>query len=673
MKLLSKFFSVSPATIQFLYRDKKLYLRKLLVILPITLWATLFYQLTPLFLKWSVDILTNMEPVIHIGSFQYSFSSVLMAIIVLAGILLAMSLLDVILKFWQQILIYRMDFDLIHAQEDRFTDYLGYFDGAFLESENHMRLSTHIHMKLGTLGNQLTDFIVKLIKIPVGLLALVVVLQLMHTYLLLLIVVVVVVNLVFESYQKVVWRRYELAIGRLEEQKNRIKGWIIFMFARATSNGWLAQLWGVYSDKRNKFADHKVQQAHAQYKIRLVADIFNTFSRFAAICLAGWMIIMGKITLGSFAVFDVYMQRFKSMLEEANGVIQIFFMLRYELFRLDFILNMRPKINRADISDAAIPDVDSISIDNLSFTYPNFYEQEKAYFDDMKARLHMLTGAHKAKNRVEHVILTLKRRSFSIPGKRRMLEEIEEIDKLLQVAEQADPVLLGISHTFKRGKIYGLVGYNGAGKTTLTKLLKRGVDPSAGQIHIGSRNLQTISPEAWRRQISSVQQDSLIWPSMSVRDNLMLGFADQDRLYADEEIWTALEKVGLKDSIKSLDAIIGENIQLSGGEKQLLELARILLEQKPLVILDEGTTQLDPIKESRVIALLNEIKKKSIVLFITHRMTTAAKCDEILVLRNGVLETSGTHKSLLDDPKGNLYKEFWTLQTSSRGDIDITE
>ena len=665
-QLIAKFFSVSPATADFLFVDKKIYLKKILVLLPITLWATLFYQLSPLFMKWSVDALTEQSTQLSFLGLSLNFDSVFKVIIALAVALLSLNLLDIILKYWKDLLLCRLDFDLVHAQEDRFTDFLSHFDGAFLEGENNMRLSTHIHNKLGTLGDELTAFFEKLIKIPIGLLTLVLVLQFMHVYLLLFILGVALVNFFFESYQKNLWRRYELTIGRLEEQKNRLKGWIVFSFSRAHGNGWLNRLWSIYTNKRNQFAAQRIQQSKTKFKVQLASGFFNTFARFAAFSFAGWMIIVGKISLGSFAVFDVYLQRFKDLLEEANLIIAKFFELRFELFRLDFMLNMRPKLDRSNVSDTPVNQVDSVTIKNLSFTYPRFYEEEKAYFDDMKNRLHMLTSDEKVNNPINQFLLQLKRKSFSEYYKQSMTQDIEDIDRLLSNADAAKPVLKGIDYTFSKGKIYSIVGYNGAGKTTLTKLLKRSVDPSEGQVLINDRDLLTIDPETWRGQISSLQQDTLIWPSMSVRDNLLLGIKNKADYPADEMLWAALEQVGLKDEVSELDQIIGENIQFSGGQKQLVELARMILEKNDFIILDEGTTQLDPVKEAGIIKILHEIKKDTIILFITHRMTTAAQSDEIIILQDGQLDASGTHQALLDAPTANLYQTFWNSQRPNK-------
>jgi ATP-binding cassette, subfamily B, bacterial len=113
---------------------------------------------------------------------------------------------------------------------------------------------------------------------------------------------------------------------------------------------------------------------------------------------------------------------------------------------------------------------------------------------------------------------------------------------------------------------------------------------------------------------------------------------------------------------KSLDDLIGEGVEFSGGQAQLLELARILISPRSIIVLDEGTNQLDAIKEAKVMQLIKEYTKESIVIFITHRMTTCLKCDQVLVIENGMLDVIGEPRKLLDSKTPNLFKTFWNVQ-----------
>ncbi|MEI6729611.1 MAG: ABC transporter ATP-binding protein [bacterium] len=250
--------------------------------------------------------------------------------------------------------------------------------------------------------------------------------------------------------------------------------------------------------------------------------------------------------------------------------------------------------------------------------------------------------------------------SLSVWSRKRLEKELKELEDIFGKAAKNELVLKGLNITFEKGKIYSLVGYNGAGKTTLTKLLKRTIDPTRGEILVNGKSLTTVEPLYWKKYLASLEQENFLWESLSIRDNLLLG--QEGKKVSDKEIFKALEKVGLKDKVKDLDAIIGEGVELSGGQNQLLEIARVLIQKKPIVILDEGTNQLDAEKEAKIMALLQEIKQHSIVIFITHRMTTCRNADQILVLENGKLTSQGSPQELLKAKKENLFQKFWKLQ-----------
>jgi ABC-type multidrug transport system fused ATPase/permease subunit len=234
---------------------------------------------------------------------------------------------------------------------------------------------------------------------------------------------------------------------------------------------------------------------------------------------------------------------------------------------------------------------------------------------------------------------------------------------MLEKEGESKEILHSLNLKLEKGKMYAIVGYNGAGKSTLSSLIKRNLDPSSGQILInGDRSLTTIDPTEWKSLISSLEQKSVIWPGISLRDNLLLGATGT---ISDDQMWQALERVGIKDKVSDLDLIYGEGMELSGGQEQLIELARVILQKKPLVILDEGTNQLDAMKEANIINIMNQIKQEAIVIFISHRMTSSSKCDQIIVLDNGRIEAVGGHKELIVDQKTNLYQAMWKLQVEN--------
>jgi ABC-type multidrug transport system fused ATPase/permease subunit len=347
------------------------------------------------------------------------------------------------------------------------------------------------------------------------------------------------------------------------------------------------------------------------------------------------------------------------------------------------LLHIKPKLDLKIQDKPKLKSIDEITLQNLNFTYPKFYEEEKTYFAKMRQRV---GGATKLDDPIKKPIKQTKKgllgsfqkfynwlqnkishQSLSVWRRKNLLKEMGELEKMFAKTEANKVVLEDISYTFKKGFIYGIVGYNGAGKSTLTKLLKRTIDPSEGNILINQKNLKTIDPIYWKNYLASLEQESFLWESLSVKENLLLGLNSKEASkIKDKDLWKALELVDLKDSVNSLDAIIGENQEFSGGQAQLLEIARLYLQQKPIMILDEGTNQLDAVKEQKILNILHEIKQNSIVLFITHRMTTTQKCDEILILDQGKIVASGKPQELLKAKTPNLFQEFWNIQVENK-------
>ena len=162
--------------------------------------------------------------------------------------------------------------------------------------------------------------------------------------------------------------------------------------------------------------------------------------------------------------------------------------------------------------------------------------------------------------------------------------------------------------------------------------------------------------------ISVISQDPFILEGIfTIRDNLLLGVT---HIPSDDEIWNLLDGFGLAEKFRSLrlwlETPIGWDIDLSGGQRQLLVIIRVILQDRQVLILDEGTSQLDAENELRVMKRLLEKIEKKIIIFITHRLSTIKKADIILCLENGRIGDIGTHSELLG--KESLYKKLYEMQ-----------
>ena len=224
-------------------------------------------------------------------------------------------------------------------------------------------------------------------------------------------------------------------------------------------------------------------------------------------------------------------------------------------------------------------------------------------------------------------------------------------------------VLDGVSFTAREGEVTALVGPSGSGKSTCARLAARLWDVTEGTIRVGGVDISTVDPEALLTDYSMVFQDVVLFDD-TVMENIRLG----KRGATDQEVRTAAEAANCGEFIRRLpqgyDTPIGENgAKLSGGERQRISIARALLKNAPIVLLDEATASLDVENETKVQGALSRLLAGKMVLVIAHRMRTVAGADHIVVLENGRVAEQGTPAELME--KGGLYRRMVELQSHS--------
>tara|TARA_B100000945_G_C20416560_1_gene615459 strand:+ start:333 stop:2075 length:1743 start_codon:yes stop_codon:yes gene_type:complete len=222
-----------------------------------------------------------------------------------------------------------------------------------------------------------------------------------------------------------------------------------------------------------------------------------------------------------------------------------------------------------------------------------------------------------------------------------------------------DRAVKELNFTAEGGKVTALVGHSGAGKSTIINLIPRFYQPQSGEIFIDDQNIKKVSLKSLRDKIAIVSQDTVLFDD-SIENNIR--FAKSDA--TDDEIKQACKLAAAEDFIANLPekykTIVGENgIRLSGGEKQRLSIARALLKNSPIILLDEATSSLDTESEEKVQNAMFNLTKNRTTIVIAHRLSTIKKADRIIVMEKGNIVESGTHDNLLNNSKvyKNLYKK----------------
>jgi subfamily B ATP-binding cassette protein MsbA len=231
-------------------------------------------------------------------------------------------------------------------------------------------------------------------------------------------------------------------------------------------------------------------------------------------------------------------------------------------------------------------------------------------------------------------------------------------------------VLQKINVVVKRGEKVALVGSSGAGKSTFVNLLPRFYDVSKGKISIDGMDIRHATLQSLRNQIGVVSQQTLLFND-TVRNNIAYGKPD----IPEEDVIKAAKMADAHKFIVKLpqgyDTVIGEQgVMLSGGQRQRISIARALLKNAPILILDEATSSLDTESEREVQAALDRLMEKRTVLVIAHRLSTVRNVDRVLVLSNGEIIEEGVHRELM--AKGGEYKKLYELQFQD-GDRPLQE
>ncbi|AID42393.1 ABC transporter ATP-binding protein [Staphylococcus xylosus] len=237
---------------------------------------------------------------------------------------------------------------------------------------------------------------------------------------------------------------------------------------------------------------------------------------------------------------------------------------------------------------------------------------------------------------------------------------IELNDVSFKYNSEESTILNNINLEINQGETVAFVGMSGGGKSTLINLIPRFYDVTDGEIKIDGTNIKSYLTGSLRNQIGLVQQDNILF-SDTIKENILLGRPDA----TDEEVIKAAKMANAHDFIMELsegyDTEVGERgVKLSGGQKQRVSIARIFLNNPPIIILDEATSALDLESESIIQDALNILSENRTTLIVAHRLSTITHADKIVVIENGEIVETGTHEALL--AKKGAYEHLYSIQ-----------
>ena len=387
------------------------------------------------------------------------------------------------------------------------------------------------------------------------------------------------------------------------------------------SGALLVSLYGDSKKEKNEFAEKARRVADIGISIAMLNRIFFiALTSIAAVATAvaygigGHLAISGELTVGTLLAITALLARLYGPLTALSNVRVDVMSALVSFERVFEVLDLQPMVtDRDNAKDLADTNLD-LKFEGVSFTYPKAEEISLASLE-IAAKPEIITS-----------------------GK----------------------VLKGISFTVAAGTLTGIVGPSGAGKSTISSLIPRLYDVTQGVISVNGTDIRDYTIKSLRNSIGVVTQDSHMFHD-SILVNLKYAKSDATAI----EIEAACKSARIWDFIQTLpnglDTVVGERgHRLSGGEKQRLAIARLLLKQPSLVILDEATAHLDSENEAMVQAALKEALVGRTSIVIAHRLSTIAHADQILVIDNGEIVEQGKHEQLVE--KRGLYFDLFERQ-----------
>lgn len=476
----------------------------------------------------------------------------------------------------------------------------------------------------------------------VGVMTIIPIFGLVSWQLLALVVTASILQIVLQRSMQMLSRVDRLALNFIESKTWRVHHAIKYHYYTLRTYQIIDSMIDRYQELVHQRNTVEVQTQQSRDKLSLVEFALNQSLSLGVQAYVGWQVLEGSLSIGTFTMVVAYAVQLNSLFSVLFSRWSEWQELDLNHSKLQFFLNMTGRLKQSE-KPTALSNQEklALSVDDVSFRYPDYSQNERAFFEFMVQKL-----------------------KVAIHGLKWtwLKSELQDWQELLKEHTRPPEVIQHVSLEFRSGETVALLGRNGAGKTTLTRLLLHHFEPEAGQVVLNGVPIWQLDPDQYFGLFGWLQQQPFILWQFTVRDNLLLGVT---QAVSDDELWTWLKKVNLYQVIhdlpKGLDTILGEDTTLSGGQQQLLALLRVLLQQRPILIFDEGSSQLDVERETAVLELIKSQADKALVIFITHRITTARKADRIVVLDAGQVAEQGTHAQLLKKPRG-LYRKWWQMQ-----------
>ncbi len=413
----------------------------------------------------------------------------------------------------------------------------------------------------------------------------------------------------------------------------------------------LVKLFGRRREEVHRFGQHAamvrdigIKRSVASVRFSVVMGLLGAIGTAVVYWIGGYMVLKGVFTIGTIVAFSAYLGQFYGTLQSLSNAPISFATSLVSFERVFEVIDL--PLDIAETTDALVLDdvQGRIEFENVSFRYDTEKEIGLSY-----------VRRHGQVHQVEAVLSGHNDGAAKPDG----MEEPPEPSVYNQARVQA---LDGVSFTIQPGQLVALVGPSGAGKTTTTYLVPRLYDPTAGRILLDGHDLRDVSLDSLAENVGMVTQETHLFHD-TIRTNLLYARLDASQA----EIEVACRAANIHDFIMGLpngyETIVGERgYRLSGGEKQRLAIARVILKNPRILVLDEATSHLDSQSEALIQDALKTVMAGRTSIVIAHRLSTILAADLILVMDRGQVVERGTHSELL--AHNGLYRQLYETQFS---------
>ncbi len=622
----------------FIYKILVQHKRKIVFLLCGSSIAAFFNILYPYLLKILIDTLSGERQPMLLSYFQDNTFLFLIFFVFFIGLV---DVLDQIAPTFLNLIRYKFDFSIASTSEKILFDKLKTLDAGFLENPKNQNLLRSF-FNLPQIINDVLGFATGNLQSIITLGMLLPIVAFLDIRIILILLLFVFIQTILLFYRIPIANKNRTQTEYIQTKISSLR-WALFgKFDQILALNGTAKFLKKYYDLREKLFQVSYPMEKQIEKWRLSDWMLDTIPAWFTMIFIGFKILQGDLTIGDFTLILAYTRQIQNIFSTVPSTLDQWSQFSLDYTRIHFFLHLKPKYRILEPIHTR-PINGDVSFQEVSFAYPTFDETE----------VYML----------KEVIIQNKKQLAKKNRWKYENDEIKEWEEILSVNKNKPRfVLKNINMVWKAGEITALVGRNGAGKTTTTKLSLKNYTPTKGTVSIGGINLDYCDPSDVRTAVSIVNQDPVFFDSLTLEENLLLGVDKKPNTAA---IMKTLKRLGVATLVekhhKGLGVVVGEDFRCSAGQTQLFTIARVLFQDRPIILFDEGTNQLDPEHEATVMDILQEQKKKGKVVFIiSHKITTAAKADHIYVIDGCKVYEEGTHQELLK--KNGLYKKFWHLQ-----------